>query len=1410
MFGGGETQAQTQTVASGVDIQSSCYGGVVPVIYGRTRLTGNLLWYGDFQALPVQSSGGNGGKGGDSGQGTNTYDYKASFIFALGEGTLSDVQNVWASKTKTAFADSKLSFFNGDLAQAPWGYLGSKHSDKALSYSGTGYVAAMAYDLGQSAQMPNLSYEVTGIGSGAIGTPDADPAAVVQDVLTNPRYGIGFPTARLPAAGFTLFSNYCLGSGLVISAVFDTQSDAASQLNGIVQSCNSEFVWSGTALTIVPYGDQSVGTDPHKYDPPAAPLFSLTDDDFLQDNGQDPVQCSRTRPSDQMNSIRFEFLDRSHDYNGSIVEAKNQAAIEAYGLRGEQPEQMHHFCDANAAKLAATLKLQRQSVRNVYSFTLGWRYCLLDPMDIVEITDSGLGLDRQWVRILSLEEDDSGNIRVTAEEYLGGTGHAPLYDFEPGSPYSADYNADPGNVTDTLIFEPPPAMLAASGLSAPQIMVGACGGPNWGGCEVHLSLDNSTYKRIGKIVAPARIGRLSAALANGGDPDTTHTLSVDLTESGGVLGAATQPDADSLRTLCYVDGELLAYENRTLTGTNRYDLTYLRRGAYGSTAAGHAAGTLFCRLDEAVKSFDLPVTPVSYIGKTLYLKFLSFNIYGGALQDISGVSPIAYNPNGTGTFVAPPADVTFSVGTEQQGDGSWISFGIVAWTASPDPFFDMYDVQYRLHTGPGPWQSRRVGSDTTSIRISPLAPRTAYDVQVRAVRTKGPFYSAWDQALNITSVVKTDPPAPPTAIHCTGGYKQILVQWTASTDNDVAWYEVSSSGSNVLSSASVIARVNATSYADSGLGLSDTRFYWVRAQDTSGNFSAYLGSGTATSKAVTSSDLTGKIIGSQIDNATITGANLANSIIDISKIAGGYGLPAFWTGAALPGPANALSVNGSIILWSHDGRLYRYSNIASGWVLAVDGGDLSAGSVTTDTIDAGSITTALLAADAVTAEKLFIGDTTNLVLDDMFQDPTYWVLRNAGASPVIVSYQAPSAGPPPNATFKMGAAAAIQIAVGNIPANAGANYGAVTPLIPIKQGMSYRASCNAAASGSGVNKNGQLYLIWYDGTKTVIGASVGAEGPQSGGAYAPTDTGEDGNLFDSAGGSIITNIATAPAGACYVQLFPCVPSTNPSAAGSGTAWWFTHIRLERQSVGTLIEDGAITTGHIVAAGIDGAAITAGTITGDRIDANFIDSEVFATVHNPGQPFIEISGNPHTVTSHMNAPWFRVNDGTFNRVIIGQLQDAWGLWIRDAAGNLIFEESTLGTSVVSTGNVVQGSIVGAATASVANGPFGTGAWQTAASLSVTLYDNAVTYVDATVLLGYSAGPQTWGVRIKVDGTVQQTIQTGIPQADVSVGISWSGALTGSSAGTSHTVVLEWNASSSVQIDGGTLTAIGMQR
>ena len=67
-----------------------------------------------------------------------------------------------------------------------------------------------------------------------------------------------------------------------------------------------------------------------------------------------------------------------------------------------------------------------QYVRNApHKFKIGWRYVLLEPMDIVPITDAVCGLDAQAVRVLSVEEDEEGGLTIEAEEIATGASLPP-------------------------------------------------------------------------------------------------------------------------------------------------------------------------------------------------------------------------------------------------------------------------------------------------------------------------------------------------------------------------------------------------------------------------------------------------------------------------------------------------------------------------------------------------------------------------------------------------------------------------------------------------------------------------------------------------------------------------------------------------------------------------------------------------------------------------------------------------------------------------------------------------------------------------------------------------------------------------------------------------------------------------
>ena len=493
-------------------------------------------------------------------------------------------------------------------------------------------------------------------------SPDANPADVLQDFLTNPHYGLTqFPVARL--GDLSTYRNYCQAAGLFVSPVVSTQSEANSFLQDLMTATNSEIVWSAGVLTVAPYGDIALSANGATYTPPSQPVYSLADDDFMAanqatnphsvaaSNSPDPVIVTRIDIADQNNDIRIEYLDRANSYNPTIVEAKDDAAISLFGVKSSASKQLHLFCDQKAALSSAQLMLGRQQVLRSFAFTLGREYILLDPMDIVAITDATAGLSGQWVRIKEITENDDRTLSITAEEYLEGTGAAPIYQHARPAGYVPNYNIPAPDALTPIMFDAPVQLGNVLGMESILCTNGS--GPNWGGCDIWLSQDNQTFKFAGTLRGGTTMGTLSANFASGSDPDTANSLAVNLTESEGTLLPGTLADADHGNTLCLVDNELVTYEQATLTAQYNYNLGrngaapgYLRRGFYGTTIAAHSAGASFARLREG--SYFTIGYDSADIGQTIYVKLLSFNQYGGGRQTLDQVASHAH------TLAAPP------------------------------------------------------------------------------------------------------------------------------------------------------------------------------------------------------------------------------------------------------------------------------------------------------------------------------------------------------------------------------------------------------------------------------------------------------------------------------------------------------------------------------------------------------------------------------------------------------------------------------------------------------------------------------------------------------------------------------------------------------------------------------------
>lgn len=394
-------------------------------------------------------------------------------------------------------------------------------------------------------------------------------------------------------------------------------------------------VASEGVLKLVPYGDTAATANGYTFTPTVAPIYDLSDDDFLGLDGNLPIRIKRKAQSDAKNRLLIEFKDRSREYATNTAPAFDEAHIAEFGERPAETVQYDAIKDANVAAQVAFLKLQRGLyVLNTYEFRVGWRYCLLEPMDILTLTHSLLGLNRLPVRIVSVEEDIDGALTITAEDFPQGAGLAPRVTPQPPNGYSTDANIAPGDAASPVIFEPS-AWLTGS----PEMWLATSGGEMYGGCYVWVSHDGVTYKQVGDLPGKSRYGVTTAALAQTADPDTMGTLSVDLSISGGTLIGGSEEDRDLFNTLCWINGELVSYQSAALTGANAYGLSSLRRGAYGTVIASHPAGSQFVRCDDRMFRYRYDL---ALIGKTIHIKLQAYNIYNGAHQDLATLPVHSY------------------------------------------------------------------------------------------------------------------------------------------------------------------------------------------------------------------------------------------------------------------------------------------------------------------------------------------------------------------------------------------------------------------------------------------------------------------------------------------------------------------------------------------------------------------------------------------------------------------------------------------------------------------------------------------------------------------------------------------------------------------------------------------------
>ncbi len=157
-FSGNNSKTKTKDMK----VQTRMYGKMIPEIFGKMRVSGNIIWHSKITTTtvynPPQMS-----KGGQvSGGGSQTF-VKASFAVALGQGPIDMVNAIYANEIAINLATLNYTVYNGTETQMPdstmQAFLGTTN---VPAFRGLAYIVFNDFPLEQyNNSVPNLTYDVT-------------------------------------------------------------------------------------------------------------------------------------------------------------------------------------------------------------------------------------------------------------------------------------------------------------------------------------------------------------------------------------------------------------------------------------------------------------------------------------------------------------------------------------------------------------------------------------------------------------------------------------------------------------------------------------------------------------------------------------------------------------------------------------------------------------------------------------------------------------------------------------------------------------------------------------------------------------------------------------------------------------------------------------------------------------------------------------------------------------------------------------------------------------------------------------------------------------------------------------------------------------------------------------------------
>lgn len=559
-----------------IRLQGAQQGSPIPIIYGRNRTAGTIIWAtGLIESSETSTVGGKGGGGGAT---TTEYSYSTSLAVLVCEGTITKIRRIWANEEviydwRTGGSPTYASFLDSSKVRV---YLGSQtaadaaiEADKGLgnvpAFKGTVYVVFEGLPLAEFGnQIPNFTFEVE--------SAHVDLEEALEDVVSR----VGLSAGEYD---FSSVAGYPT-RGLVVGA----RTEAGRVLEAFAKANFFEIVESQGSIKAVVRDGVSVLSIPAE-DIGAAEYGDVDAMRFVETTRAEETELPREFIVGYQ-SEAIDFLQWTQTARRTVRYSENQEQITfPMGLE-----------DDWARYLSDAFLMERWASRSSHKFTLPYEYLRLDPGDVVTIPDES-GSTRA-VRILEMSMGMIAQIEVLAVD------DDPIIYVDPGLPASVPTGGGAGvsvtGVADLLAFE---TNAVIDGLTdSPQLgFVAGRDSPGWKGGDAQIDpmifeYEGGSVRTVAEFFSSGTFG-YSTNDANGvlldlypagvgiqnlfTDLDVTNTVRVTLVN--GTLSSCTYDEMVAEgRNFAILGREILQFQTATLISGSTYELSNLLRYRRGT------------------------------------------------------------------------------------------------------------------------------------------------------------------------------------------------------------------------------------------------------------------------------------------------------------------------------------------------------------------------------------------------------------------------------------------------------------------------------------------------------------------------------------------------------------------------------------------------------------------------------------------------------------------------------------------------------------------------------------------------------------------------------------------------------------------------------------------------------------